>query len=93
MSLHAPAPAVARGWVHSHILVNMRSTEDVWRRAGSGSCNLRFTRCNATKSLQAWLAEERREGEKTGEEEEGHYGALERGRCLTGLELVKAGEI
>lgn len=36
---------------------------------------------------------QRREGEKTGEGEEGHYGAVERGRCLTGLELVKTEEI
>lgn len=97
LSLHAPVPVVAWWWVRSHTLVNMRSTEDVQRRAGSGSCNPRFTRCNSAESLQAWLAEAR---ESKGERErglermeEGHYWASERGWCLTGLELVKTEEI
>lgn len=73
MSLHAPVPVVTCGWVRSHTLVNMRSTEDVRCRAGSGSCNPRFTCCNAAESLQAWLAEAR---ECKGERER----RLERGR-------------
>lgn len=95
----APVPAVARGWVHSHTLVNMRSTEDVRRRAGSGSCNPRFTCGNAAESLQAWRAEAReskgeRERRLEGEEKkEGRDGALERDRCLTGLEQVRTEEI
>lgn len=59
------------GGCASHTLVNMRSTEDVRRRAGSGSCNPRFTRGNAAESLQAWLAEAREsEGEREGRLEE-----------------------
>lgn len=64
--------------VCSHTLVNMRSTEDVQRRAGSGSCNPRFTRCNAAESLQAWLAEAR---ESKGERE--RRGGEERRRDIT----------
>lgn len=81
-----PLP-VTRGWVRSHTLVNMRSTEDVRWRAGSSSCNPRFTRGNAAESLQAWLAEAREskgERERRAERRRDITEARNRGRCLTG---------